>query len=127
MDRHRLAAGRRRGLCLAVAARPSPPRSVALDRGAATGVVLTLLALYVVNTVNIALVRADTIYKQGQQFDAQRNWISSVELYRRALDARRTEDHYMLFLGRALLEQAKQAPAEGAVPLPAGRRPGRRA
>ncbi len=75
--------------------------------------------LYVVNTVNIALVRADTIYKQGQQFDAQRNWISSVELYRRALDARRTEDHYMLFLGRALLEQAKQAPAEGAVPLPA--------
>jgi tetratricopeptide (TPR) repeat protein len=68
--------------------------------------------------VNIALVRADIIYKQGQQFDAQRNWVSSIELYRRALNARRTEDHYMLFLGRGLLEQAKVAPETGAFSLP---------
>jgi tetratricopeptide (TPR) repeat protein len=63
-------------------------------------------------------VRADIIYKQGQQFDNQRNWVSSIELYRRALSARSTEDHYMLFLGRALLEQAKQATEEGAFALP---------
>ena len=31
---------------------------------------------------------------------AQGNWVSSIELYRRASSARRTEDHYMLFLGR---------------------------
>ncbi|MCA9920538.1 MAG: hypothetical protein KC445_21435, partial [Anaerolineales bacterium] len=65
-----------------------------------------------------ALVRADVIYKQGQQFDSQRNWLSSVELYRRALAARTTEDHYMLFLGRALLEQAKTVGNEGAYPFP---------
>lgn len=85
----------------------------------ATGVVLAAVGLFLVNTVNIALVRADIIYKQGQQFDAQGNWLSSVELYRRALDARRTEDHYMLFLGRALLEQAKQQQSEGTVSLAA--------
>ncbi|MFN2203234.1 MAG: tetratricopeptide repeat protein [Caldilineaceae bacterium] len=85
---------------------------------AATGAVVALATLFIVDSVNIALVRADTIYKQGQQFDAQGNWVSSVELYRRALNARRTEDHYMLFLGRALLEQAKKADPEGAVSLP---------
>lgn len=69
---------------------------------------LTALAVFVVvSFVNVGLVRADIIYKQGQQFDSQRNWVNSIELYRRALAARETEDHYMLFLGRALLEQAK--------------------
>jgi tetratricopeptide (TPR) repeat protein len=82
-----------------------------------TGLVLTVVIFVIISTVNIALVRADIIYKQGQQFDSQGNWVSSIELYRRALNARRTEDHYMLFLGRALLEQAKQAPPEGAVSL----------
>ena len=83
-----------------------------------TGIVTAIIIFVIINTVNIALVRADIIYKQGQQFDNQRNWVSSVELYRRALSARRTEDHYMLFLGRALLEQAKQSPEEGAFSLP---------
>ena len=85
--------------------------------GAGAGVLLGIITFFVVSTVNIALVRADIIYKQGQQFDSQRNWVSSIELYRRALAARTTEDHYMLFLGRSLLEQAKQAEAEGQVTL----------
>jgi predicted Zn-dependent protease len=78
-----------------------------------------VLAIFLVITVNINLVKADIVYKQGQQFDQQGNWLSSVELYRRALATRQTEDQYMLFLGRALLEQAKQAPAEGTYTLPA--------
>ncbi len=82
------------------------------------GALLTVVMFVVISSVNISLVRADIIYKQGQQFDAQGNWVSSIELYRRALNARRTEDHYMLFLGRALLEQAKQAGAEGSFTLP---------
>ncbi len=85
---------------------------------AITGVAMAFVALFIVNSVNIGLVRADIVYKQGQQFDAQRNWVSSVELYRRALNDRPAEDHYMLFLGRALLEQAKQADPEGTWPLP---------
>ena len=94
------------------------PVSGHLVAGVVTGVTLTIVALILVNSVNIGLVRADIIYKQGQQFDAQGNWLSSVELYRRSLRARRTEDHYMLFLGRALLEQAKQSQPEGAISLP---------
>jgi tetratricopeptide (TPR) repeat protein len=76
------------------------------------------VATLLIVSVNINLVMADIVYKQGQQFDSQGNWVSSVELYRRALATRKTEDHYMLFLGRALLEQAKQAPVEGAATLP---------
>lgn len=79
----------------------------------ATAVVVAVFVFGVISSVNVALVRADIIYKQGQQFDNQRNWVSSIELYRRALAARKTEDHYMLFLGRALLEQAKAASNEG--------------
>lgn len=84
------------------------------------GTVTAVLIFMLVSSVNVSLVRADIIYKQGQQFDSQRNWVNSVELYRRALDARKTEDHYMLFLGRALLEQAKTVQnAEGTAGFPA--------
>ncbi len=76
---------------------------VSLVTGAATAVAVFLI----IGFVNVGLVRADIVYKQGQQFDNQANWVNSAELYRRALAARPTEDHYMLFLGRALLEQAK--------------------
>lgn len=86
---------------------------------AGVGVAAGVLAAFLVYTVNVNLVKADIVYKQGQQFDNQGNWLSSIELYKRALATRKTEDHYMLFLGRALLEQAKQAPPTGAVTLPA--------
>lgn len=83
------------------------------------GVIMAVFVFFVVSTVNVALVRADIIYKQGQQFDNQGNWVSSIELYRRALAARKTEDHYMLFLGRALLEQAKDVTTPGTYALAA--------
>ncbi|NJN81311.1 MAG: tetratricopeptide repeat protein [Caldilineaceae bacterium] len=94
------------------------PTGSRLAVSAGVGVLLAIVMLVVINSVNVALVRADIIYKQGQQFDAQGNWVSSIELYRRALAARKTEDHYMLFLGRSLLEQAKQASTEGVYQLP---------
>ncbi len=78
----------------------------------AAGLVGGALLFAIVSFVNVALVRADIIYKQGQQFDGQANWVNSIELYRRALDVRESEDHYMLFLGRALLEAAKVAEAQ---------------
>lgn len=86
----------------AVAATGRPALSVA------AGAVMAVVIFWIIGSVNVGLVRADVIYKQGQQFDNQGNWISSIELYRRALEARATEDYYMLFLGRSLLEQSKQ-------------------
>ncbi|RLT34366.1 MAG: hypothetical protein DWI57_16675, partial [Chloroflexi bacterium] len=83
------------------------------------GAVLVVATFLIVGNVNVALVRADVFYKQGQQFDSTGDWVGSVELYRRALAVRPSEDHYMLFLGRSLLEQAKRAPAESALTMPA--------
>lgn len=91
-------------------------------RPLATAAVATagvILATFLVFTVNINLVKADIVYKQGQQFDSQGNWVSSIELYKRALATRKTEDQYMLFLGRALLEQAKLSQSPAAAILPA--------
>ncbi len=83
------------------------------------GAVLAVLFFSFISNVNISLVRADIYYKQGQQFDSSGNWVSSIELYRQALEVRPTEDHYLLFLGRGYLEQARQAPQEGAYRFPA--------
>lgn len=97
-------------------------RRQAASRGLASvmgGAVLTVITFLIVGNVNVALVRADVFYKQGQQFDSTGDWVGSVELYRRSLAVRPSEDHYMLFLGRSLLEQAKRAPAESPLAMPA--------
>ena len=93
-----------------------------LGRGPITvgvGVLLSALIFFVIGGVNIAQVRADVFYKQGQSFDSAGAWVESSDLYRRALAVRPTEDYYMLFLGRSLLERAPHAPASGASALPA--------
>ena len=97
-------------------------RRKAMNRGLVAlfgGAVLAVATFLIVGNVNVALVRADVFYKQGQQFDSTGDWVGSVELYRRALAVRPSEDHYMLFLGRSLLEQAKRAPAESPLAMPA--------
>jgi tetratricopeptide (TPR) repeat protein len=83
------------------------------------GAVMAAIIFSFISNVNISLVRADIYYKQGQQFDSSGNWVSSIELYRQALEVRPTEDHYLLFLGRGYLEQARQAPQEGTYSFPA--------
>lgn len=93
-----------------------------LGRGLTTvgvGTLLSALIFFVIGGVNIAQVRADVFYKQGQSFDSAGAWVESSDLYRRALAVRPREDYYMLFLGRSLLERAAHAPREGSGALPA--------
>ncbi len=93
-----------------------------LGRGLTTvgaGTLLSAIIFFIIGGVNIAQVRADVFYKQGQSFDSAGAWVESSDLYRRALAVRPREDYYMLFLGRSLLERAVHAPAEGASALPA--------
>ena len=86
---------------------------------AAAGVLLSVTVFFIISNINIAQVRADVFYKQGQTFDGAGAWVESSDLYRRALAVRPTEDQYLLFLGRSLLERATHAPREGSLALPA--------
>jgi tetratricopeptide (TPR) repeat protein len=87
------------------AARPWPPRF--MRRGAATSAVaagLAALALFVILTVNVRSVQADTYYKQGLGYEGAGQWEGSVVLYREAARLQPQEDYFYLFLGRALLQ-----------------------
>jgi tetratricopeptide (TPR) repeat protein len=75
--------------------------------GPVVGVVLPLLGLIIIFTVNVGLVRADIIYKQGQAYDAARRYDESTRLYELAIAQEPREDYYYLFLGRAQLEKAR--------------------
>ena len=97
------------------------PRRAWMNRALATAsgaVLLTAVTLLLVGNVNIAQVRADVFYKEGNKFDNAGNWVESADLYRRALTVRPSEDFYMLFLGRSLLEGAARASQEGSILLP---------
>jgi tetratricopeptide (TPR) repeat protein len=76
----------------------------------ATGVGLAGLAaaLALIIAVNINLVAADIVFKLGQNSDNRRDWRSSVVFYTMAVARQPDQDHYRLFLGRALLESARQ-------------------
>ena len=98
------------------------PRRAWMGRTLATtcgAVVLSAAVLFIVSNVNIAQVRADVFYKQGQEFDNAGDWARSADLYRRALAVRQSEDFYMLFYGRSLLARAGEAPAGSPRLLPA--------
>lgn len=76
---------------------------------AAAAVVLPILALLVIFNVNASLVRADTIFKQGQAYENADRYDEAIFLYQMALSEQPREDYYYLFLGRAQLERARQA------------------
>ena len=108
--------------CVLAWRRLQEPRSAIMGRPLATAsaaVLLSVAVFFVIGRINIAQVRADTFYKQGQNFDAAAAWAESADLYRRALAVRPNEDHYMLFLGRSLLERATHAPQTEALAGPA--------
>ncbi|MEI2691070.1 MAG: tetratricopeptide repeat protein [Anaerolineae bacterium] len=77
--------------------------------GAAAAVILPLLALLFIFNVNVSLVRADTIFKQGQAYEGADRYDEAIFLYQMALEQQPSEDYYYLFLGRAQLERARQA------------------
>ncbi len=76
---------------------------------AGAGILLPLLALLIIFNVNASLVRADTIFKQGQAYENADRYDEAIFLYEMALEQQPSEDYYYLFLGRAQLERARQA------------------
>jgi tetratricopeptide (TPR) repeat protein len=92
-------------------------RSPALSLTA--GAVATVVVLFVILSVNIRTVQADTYYKQGLAYEDAGGWESAVTLYREAARLEPAEDFYYLFLGRALLSYANSVPVRGDPILPA--------
>lgn len=65
-------------------------------------------ALVLIARVNYPLVAADIVFKLGQSSDNRRDWRASIVFYTKAVALQPDQDHYRLFLGRALLESARQ-------------------
>jgi tetratricopeptide (TPR) repeat protein/O-antigen ligase len=72
------------------------------------GLVGLTAALALIIAVNLNLVAADIVFKLGQSSDNRRDWRSSIVFYTKAVARQPDQDHYHLFLGRALLENARQ-------------------
>ncbi|NLD42015.1 MAG: tetratricopeptide repeat protein [Chloroflexi bacterium] len=73
--------------------------------------------LLFVNVRNVRMVRADVVYKEGYRYDSAQSWSEAARLYEEAHLMEPDQDHYLLFLGRALLEVAageKDAAAQDA-------------
>ncbi|MFQ6014047.1 MAG: tetratricopeptide repeat protein [Anaerolineae bacterium] len=70
---------------------------------------LLAVVLILVLVTNVNTVRADVYYKQGLSLDESQQWDYSIAMYQRALELSPDQDHYYLFLGRALMEKAKFA------------------
>ena len=69
--------------------------------------VLAIAAILFIWLVNINLVYADMLYKQGQSADAQQVWPTSVQLYQQAINLQPDQDYYYLFMGRSYMEWSK--------------------
>lgn len=68
---------------------------------------LLVVCLIGVKTSNLDSIRADIFYKQGLNFDNNRQWDGSIAMYREAISLAPDQDFYYLFYGRAFLERAK--------------------
>ncbi|NOR84255.1 MAG: hypothetical protein GQ526_12265, partial [Ardenticatenales bacterium] len=71
------------------------------------------IAVVLINTTNLNVIRADTVYKQADPWDKrasrERNpaiWELAIAEYNHALEFAPLEDFYYLWLGRAYLEQS---------------------
>jgi tetratricopeptide (TPR) repeat protein len=74
------------------------------------------LVAFLILTTNINPIRADTIYKQGLEWDHRQQWDASIAIYEEAIKLAPDEDWYYIFLARSILEKAKAAPEATAQP-----------
>ncbi len=69
---------------------------------------LPLVAILILTT-NVNPIRADTIYKQGLEWDRRQQWDASIAIYEETIKLAPDQDWYYIFLARSILEKAKAA------------------
>jgi tetratricopeptide (TPR) repeat protein/O-antigen ligase len=89
--------------------RPARARTYAI---LAVGLVVSALAI----VLNLNQIAADVYHKQGANLDQNQQFADSVRSYTEAIALAPLQDYYYLYLGRAYMELAKQAPAQGGAP-----------
>ena len=83
------------------------------DIGVIVGAIaLPILALIMIFTTNLSIVRADIWYKQGLSSEKMQQWDAAIAFYDKATDLAKDEDFYYLFLGRALMEKGRSTQGE---------------
>ena len=86
---------------------PKPARMTRNGMVALLYPVLLVVCLLIVDGVNVRIIKADVIYKQGLRYDRAASWDHAIHFYQQAVDAAPMEDYYRLFYGRAFMEKAK--------------------
>jgi tetratricopeptide (TPR) repeat protein len=89
------------------------PKRWATPWGAIAAIPLCFIALFIMNQTNLKIIRADIIYKQGEEWSRQSQWDLAIAHHKRALELAPHEDYYYLWAGSAYLEKSKLAPTEG--------------
>ncbi|MFQ6000062.1 MAG: tetratricopeptide repeat protein [Anaerolineae bacterium] len=74
------------------------------------------LVAVLIFTTNINPIQADTIYKQGLEWDSRQQWDASIAIYEETIKLAPDQDWYYIFLARSILEKAKTAPETTAQP-----------
>ncbi|RLC78770.1 MAG: hypothetical protein DRI61_09295 [Chloroflexi bacterium] len=88
--------------------RPLPQRATFRPIAWVPTTLISIVILpFLIYATNLSIIQADIIYKQGFSLDNMHQWAKSAILHNRAIQLAPTQDYYYLFLGRALLEQAK--------------------
>jgi tetratricopeptide (TPR) repeat protein/O-antigen ligase len=91
------------------------PKRWATPWGTMAVLPLFIPALIIMNQTNLEVIRADIIYKQGEEWSRQKQWDFAIAHHKRALELAPNEDFYYLWAGSAYLEKSKSAPAEGCI------------
>lgn len=70
----------------------------------ALAVILPVLAIVLVATANIRIVRADILFKQGQSLENAKQWDAAMFFYERAIALDDRDDFYYLFQARTFMD-----------------------
>jgi tetratricopeptide (TPR) repeat protein/O-antigen ligase len=93
-----------------------PPARWSIVRGRSLWIAgVSGLAVALLLVLNLNQIAADVYHKQGTNLDDLQRYTDSVRSYTRAITLAPLQDYYYLYLGRAYMELAKQAPAQSQV------------
>jgi tetratricopeptide (TPR) repeat protein len=75
-------------------------------------VILSVMAIILINTTNISIIRADTFYNKGLSLEKGKKWDAAIFFYNKAIATTKNQNFYYLALARAYMAKAKEGKKE---------------